>query len=491
MHRWSLTLFLTASALGAGLLASRGGALSSGASSTGGASGTTALSWGGGTTRGWGSTAGRAEHLGVPKDALGDTDGCLTVQLELDTPALPDPSAWTTDNSFHETTAKPSPYRYALATVRAEATCPSSHAPLDLAVVLDLSGSMDTPEKLPPAKQAILSLAEALPADARVSLTTFSDDSARAWELDRPTPAFASLVRGLRPHGSTNLEAGLRTGQSTLGDRPEAVQRLLLLTDGEANVGARTLAEGLGAALSRRPDITVTTIGLGLDYNETLLTGLAEAGHGAYHYATDGRALASVYREELDAASRLVARDVRLRLEVPEGMKVLQAWGTREAVSASSASASLGDLSVGDTRRVLLKLEVVDAARVPLDTVAAATVEYQRVGQAEETMLWDTVGAESTGDLAMLTRRDPAVAAQQLRLEGATVLEEARKTYASGDKAGGDRMVRQQLDALSALGYVDAGYEQEKSELNTVLAAPTAAAAQKQSSEAWYDNNRR
>lgn len=483
MHRWSLTLFLTASALGAGLLASRGGALSGGGATSGdGSAGrTTALSWGGA----------RGEHLGVPKDALGDTDGCVTVQVELDTPALPDASAWTTNNSFREPTGAPTPYRYALATVRADAACPTSHAPLDLAVVLDLSGSMDTPEKLAPAKQAVLSLAESLPADARVSLTTFSDDSTRAWELARPTPAFDRLVRGLRPGGSTNLEAGLRTGQATLGDRADAVQRLLLLTDGEANVGARTLAQGLGQALALRPEVTVTTIGLGLDYNEELLTGLADAGHGAYHFATDGRALAAVYREELDTASRLVARDTRIKLYVPEGLRIVQAWGTRGEVGADMASASLGDLAAGETRRVLLKLEVTDPARVPLDTVAAAMVTYTRVGQADETMLWDTVGAEATGDLAMLTRRDPTVAAQALRLEGATVLEQARKTYATGDKAGADRMVRQQLDALNALGYVDAGYEREKTELNNVLAAPTAAAAQKQSSEAWYDNNRR
>jgi len=195
--------------------------------------------------------------------------------------------------------------------------------PLNLAVVLDKSGSM-TGAKLEKTKQAAMQLVDRLAPNDVFSLVIFSDEAQVLVPAQKveDTEALKEKIEGIEAEGSTALYAGVKMGADQLQEffSEKRINRVILLSDGLANVGPSSPRElrRLGGDLSEK-GISVTTIGVGDDYNEDLMAGLAEASDANYYYVQDTEKLPEIFAKELGELLTVAARDVRIEITCPDG----------------------------------------------------------------------------------------------------------------------------------------------------------------------------
>ena len=263
-------------------------------------------------------------------------------------------------------------------------------APMNLAVVLDRSGSMQG-AKFEKAKQGACVAIDKLADDDFFSLVMFDNDTEVLLPPEkvggeRNREALKSRIDHVRTGGGTAIHAGVTLGAKQVRknlDR-EFVNRIVLLSDGLANVGPSRPGDlaSLGSEL-RRDGISVTTIGLGDDYNEDLMTALAEASNANYYYVRDAEKLPGIFAEELGAARTLVARGVTIRIAVPDGVRIKEIIGLPEIeCRGRSADISLPEYFGGDRRRFLVRCFVESKVAEPLE-VAAVDLKYDAVSGAK------------------------------------------------------------------------------------------------------------
>jgi Ca-activated chloride channel homolog len=239
----------------------------------------------------------------------------------------------------------------------------------NLAFVIDRSGSMSG-GKLECVKEAVMNVVDLLEEKDRACLVVFDDEVRTVVESGGMAPAFRKelkrAISQLQTGGSTNLVGGWVRGCDEIAKTqlPDGINRCLLLTDGQANVGESD-PEQLAMhtrELSRR-GITTTTFGVGVDYNHELLEAMANAGSGNYYFIENPEQSKELFRQELEGLREVTARAVEISLKLPTGFKpqVLSTWPTE--LKGHQLKISLGDMISGLERHVFIKLGVPPAAK--------------------------------------------------------------------------------------------------------------------------------
>jgi Ca-activated chloride channel family protein len=242
-------------------------------------------------------------------------------------------------------------------------------APAAVAVVIDTSGSMAGP-KMEHARTAAKSLIDKLPDGDIVTVVTF-DDSAQ--ERVPPTALdttsrqrIRSTISELQPSGSTNMFDGLRQGEARAMSAPSthAIKRVVLISDGIANVGPST-PELLGELAARGADrgVQVTAVGVGLDYDENTLNALAIRSSGRLYHMADTRELSSILEKEMGLLKATAVTNAVVEVIPAPGVQLLGADGIRsEWVTGGGLRVPLGTLFGGQHREMLMRVRVTAAA---------------------------------------------------------------------------------------------------------------------------------
>jgi Ca-activated chloride channel family protein len=213
----------------------------------------------------------------------------------------------------------------------------SASGPGDLVVVLDRSGSM-AGEKIDYARAAVLELVHQLGVQDRFALVTYSTDAEIRIPLSLATAgarsAWSHQVRSIGPSGHTNMSAGLDLAYQVISSSGPSsgaegrFARVVLISDGLANHGDSS-SEGLSMRARRiaeREDV-LSTVGVGADFNEYLMSALADSGTGNYYFLESAHGLAEIFAKEFEATRATVATAVAVTLEPGEGVEVVEAAG--------------------------------------------------------------------------------------------------------------------------------------------------------------------
>ncbi|HET9991643.1 MAG TPA: VWA domain-containing protein, partial [Kofleriaceae bacterium] len=330
-------------------------------------------------------------------------------------------------------------------TIRMPKAAELQRPPLSLVVVLDRSGSMHG-EPLDNAKRAATALVDRLTSDDAFALVTFSDSDQLILNMDRATAAHkreaADAIDKIYDDGGTCTSCGINRGAAELERSPirGGVQRMVLISDGQANEGVwdRDELVGLAQATAAR-GMSITTVGVGLDFDEQTMIRLGEVGRGKYYFVQDTANLGAMFASELSDLGATVATDVHLVIE-PHAAEIAWAYGYPVKNLGTKIEIPIADLRAGETRKVVLHGRVAgpDVARFeltwrsPIDRTPHATATT----------------------LATLLTRDPAVVAAN-RIADATaaveeartarVLEDATRTYEQYGAEPAKRMIERQL----------------------------------------------
>jgi len=245
--------------------------------------------------------------------------------------------------------------------LQTRAARPEDIAPLNLALVIDRSGSMGEAGKMSYLKQSLQVFLRSLAANDRVAIVAYDTHT----EVVAPSREvgdgqwIAAAIDRIQPGGSTNLHGGLMLGFQEV-DRNFDIRRnnrVILLTDGIANVGVTDAGQiAADARAYNDRGIYLSTIGLGRDFNDALLSRLALQGQGAYHFIDSAEEMDKVFRKDALGLMQKVASDVSLILRPEPGVQVLGLTGYEGQPPAGPVEIKLRDMGTGDSQILLVQM---------------------------------------------------------------------------------------------------------------------------------------
>ncbi|MBC2593934.1 VWA domain-containing protein [Ruficoccus amylovorans] len=244
----------------------------------------------------------------------------------------------------------------------AETESARARPPVNLALALDRSGSMSG-QKIEQAREAALEALSLLGPRDRIALVVYDDEAFTLIESQHPLERerLAAAIRGIRPGGSTALYSGVRQAAAQVreGSREGSIDRVVLLSDGQANVGPSSpeALRDLGLKLAAE-DISVSTVGLGAGFNEDLMTGLAETGQGNSYFVENARDLTRIFAAELEDVLNVAATGVEVVVTFEPGVRPVRIIGREGRIGDGDARFSVNQLIGGREKFALIEVEL-------------------------------------------------------------------------------------------------------------------------------------
>lgn len=208
--------------------------------------------------------------------------------------------------------------------------------PLNLAIAVDTSGSM-AGQSIEAVREGLYRMLDDLGPDDRISLISFNNDATVIVDAVSGDDDLLTLAIGnLQATGRTNIYDGLRVAYETVEAHAdsELQNRVILLSDGEASEGIQSDAKlvEMSSAYSAE-GYSLTTIGMGNEFNPELMRDLAEKGAGAFYFLEDPAAVVEVFEEEVATFLVPLAKDVEISLSVDSGYALRAIYGTKQATT--------------------------------------------------------------------------------------------------------------------------------------------------------------
>lgn len=314
----------------------------------------------------------------------------------------------------------------------------ASAPPMNLAIVIDRSGSMKG-DRIANAISAASLAVERLRDGDSVTVVSFDTSAQVVVPPTRLTAGnrgdVAAAIRSIRLGGDTCISCGLQEamvhlGASSLG--AERVSRMILLSDGATNAGIKDVP-GLRAMARRMHDrgVTISTVGVDVDFDEKVMAAIASETNGRHHFVANASGLPQVFAQEFDDLLASVASSAELAIELAPGVEVAEVFDRTFRREGNKLIVPFGTFSAKQEKTVLVKL------RVPTDRDGSQPVADVRLAYRDLVKKSD---GSCGGSLALVVRDDgreqrdldPFVAARLERSRTAQTLTEANQLFESG-----------------------------------------------------------
>lgn len=278
-------------------------------------------------------------------------------------------------------------YLYATVAVRGRPAT-ANLAPLNVALVLDRSGSMagDPFRNMIGAAETFVNQ---LRDGDRVSVIAFSDgvyEAVPPLVIDPATRnAAVASIRGLRDGGGTNFSGGLLAGLYEVFTAFQywQVNQVVLFSDGQPNIGITSSAE-LARIAERAAEhgVSVTTIGFGMEHDELLMQGIADASGGYYYYVDKPADFRQIFEREAGAILRSAARATEVAFTLPASVQLEDVIGYDYIVANGTVWVRMGSIPHGEERYVVFKMRPSGQGPVAMQLVYADLARRGRFSQA-------------------------------------------------------------------------------------------------------------
>lgn len=253
-------------------------------------------------------------------------------------------------------------------------------APVNIALVLDKSGSMSG-DKIMRAKEAAISAIERLQPQDIVSVVTYDSTVHVLVPATRLTDKASVITRiqQIEAGGSTALFGGVSKGAEEVRkflDR-ERVNRVILLSDGLANVGPQSPAElgDLGASLIKE-SISVSTMGLGLGYNENLMAQLADKSDGNHAFIESSGELVAIFNAEFDDVMSVVAQEIAIDITCAEGVRPIRVINYDAEITGQNVVVKFNQIYSEQEKYLVLEVEVPATEAKTTRAIATVSASY-------------------------------------------------------------------------------------------------------------------
>jgi Ca-activated chloride channel family protein len=263
-------------------------------------------------------------------------------------------------NKYYLSTSAPQEFYVYLQVRGHETTQEKKRVPLNISLVLDRSGSMRG-DKIAYARKAAAFVVEQLGEEDVLSIVNY-DDRVEVTSPSAPVKNKEALIKkilALQDRGSTNLTGGMLEGYTQVKSTQKDgyVNRVLLMTDGLANMGITDPEQikKIAAAKYLEEGVALSTFGLGADYNEDLLTMLAETGRANYYFIDNPDKIPAIFAAELKGLLSVVAQNSLVEITIPDGLECVKAFGYPYEIKGNTVQVRLNDVYARDEKGILFK----------------------------------------------------------------------------------------------------------------------------------------
>ncbi|HZO13872.1 MAG TPA: VWA domain-containing protein [Polyangiaceae bacterium] len=320
----------------------------------------------------------------------------------------------------------------------------------NLTFVVDVSGSMDSDNRIGLVKRSLGLLVDQLGEADKVGIVVYGSTARAVLE---PTSAhdkqrILRAIDGLRTEGATNAEAGIRLGyqMATRTFKEGGVNRVILCSDGVANVGM-TGPDGLLDMIGRESNrgITISSIGFGMgNYNDVLMEKLANKGNGNYYYVDKLDEARRVFVDQLTGTLEVIAKDVKIQVDFDKSVVAryrLIGYENRalQAQDFDNDRVDAGEIGAGHAVTALYEVKLREGASGSLGTLR---IRYKQPTGSESSLVEKKLSREvvraSTDELSSPT---------QLSLAAAQFAEKLRGSYWARNVSYED--ITRRIDKLS------------------------------------------
>jgi len=335
---------------------------------------------------------------------------------------------------------------------------------VNLSIVLDRSGSMSG-QKLEKAKEAAIEAVRHLGPGDIFSVVVY-DHNVRTVvpaRSARHVEWIERRIREIRSGGNTALFGGVSQGaaevRKNFGGR--YVHRIILLSDGIANVGPSTPEDlgRLGAALIKE-GISVTTVGVGTDYNEDLMTSLSQNSDGNSYFVESSRDLPRIFAAELGDILNVVAKKVRVIVECPDGVRPLTIIGREGRIRGRTVELYLNQLYGGQKKYALIEVEIPGEKSGEEIHIASVRVSYENPFTQKSETASGRVSARFSDDRAEVHKSVNIGVQRDYQLNLNAIAKD--KAISLSDMGKKDEAVSELKKSAGQLRYLGQKYDDEK-----------------------------
>ena len=340
---------------------------------------------------------------------------------------------------------------YVKVTLAADKVAAANRPSVNLAIVLDRSGSMSG-DKIVKAREAACEAIRRLDAKDIVSVVAYDNRS----EVIVPAQyvsekeALIARIRSIEPRGSTALFDGVTAGANELRKFKGKceISRVLLLSDGQANVGPSS-AEELGryGALLMKDGIAVSTVGLGVDYNEDLMTRLSQKSDGNSYFVEKSDDLPRIFASELGDVLSVAATKVALKVKFGVGFTPVSLIGRDGRILDGVVTIDLNQLYGGQEKYVIVKCDAAPGAVGSAREIANAEVTYVDPKDEKSKTVTGVGTVTYSADAAAVSASvNKSVVRERALNENAMRTDEALRLADRGDFAGAKALIERNYD---------------------------------------------
>ena len=363
--------------------------------------------------------------------------------------------------------------------LEARGTQPSGtvRPPLSVALVIDRSGSMEG-SRIAQAIRAARGVVDRLSDGDLVTVVSF-DDTARlnapATELNSESrKRIAEAIDRIGLGDTTCISCGVDMAMTELVKHTGRVHQMIVLSDGQANMGIqKSSAFTELATTARSRGIAISTIGVGLGYDERHLAAISAGSNGQHHFVENDAGLPTLFEGVAKSFASTVASDVRAEIDLDDGVELVEVLDRTFERSGKRIIVSLGSLSRGEAKTVLLKVRM-PASEKSIASVAKIGLRYEdhvRKKQAMQSGMLQMAVSPSGSARANL---DPFVAERIERSRTGALLEEANELLRTGKTEEAQRKLAKreaELDALEDKLSKDSLADERRADINRQIQA--------------------